>query len=137
MQAYSSGLRGQSAKLLFVGSNPTACSRNKMSWNYRILKHVDKPPKSLEKNYPNGVVWYGMHSVYYDENKKSNGCSGTISQLIGETPDELRKDMKRMLRAFKEPILAHKMFLDQEKKKNETSKSGNRSDAKSNKSKRA
>jgi len=26
MQAYPSGLRSQSAKLIFVGSNPTACS---------------------------------------------------------------------------------------------------------------
>lgn|SRR5690348_3200265 len=101
-----------------------------MAWNYRIIKHVDKPPKSLEKNYPNGVVWYGMHSVYYDEKGNPNGCSQNTVQLTGDMPNELKKDMVRMLRAFDKPVLTYQMFLDQGKKKNEAIKSGSRGNKK-------
>ena len=34
-----------------------------MSWNYRVIRHVDKKTKE---------VWHAIHEVYYDESGRAD-----------------------------------------------------------------
>jgi len=97
-------------------------------WNYRILRHVDKPPKCLEKNYPNGVVWYGIHEVYYNSKDVPDSCTQNPAKLLGEEAVDIKIDMKLIQKAFDKPILEYSYFvnLGRKKRKNETAKSSNR-----------
>lgn len=136
MQAYPSGSRGRSAKPLYVvGSNPTACSiGERMSWNYRILKHVDDAG-IFKSHYPNGIIWYGIHEVYYDKNGEPELCSSDPVKVLQEDLEFIKTDLKMMLKATSKPVLNYSLFKDKEK--NETLKSSDRRNAQGNKRERA
>jgi len=56
-----------------------------MTWNYRILKHMDDKP------------WYGLHEVYYDkEYKIVNYTNDAI--VVGDSVQEILRALKMMLK---------------------------------------
>ena len=65
-----------------------------MSWNYRIIqKNVDE------------FVSFEVHEVYYRPDGSIEGWSENPVIPYGETPEELKKDLTKMLQAFEKPIL--------------------------------
>ncbi|MEX2530047.1 MAG: hypothetical protein WD960_04675 [Gemmatimonadota bacterium] len=55
---------------------------------------------------PDGAVdeWFGIHEVYYLENDGSAVTQEPIP-VVGETVEELRETLERMLTAFDQPLL--------------------------------
>lgn len=56
-------------------------------WNYRIIKHKTK----------RGVVWYGLHEVYYKKNgkidlwsPKPSAMGDTVKDLVGSLAMQIR-----------------------------------------------
>jgi hypothetical protein len=71
-----------------------------MSWNYRVIKRI-------ERHHHGNEPVYTINTVYYDN------PGGQVTQWsdepvwpVGETVDELRSDCEKLLRAFELPILA-------------------------------
>jgi len=65
-------------------------------WNYRVARGTD----SLS-----GSDYYVIKEAYYDEAGKIDGLSQEICFPMGESLEELRCDLKMMLRALKKPVL--------------------------------
>lgn len=70
-----------------------------MTWNYRVIKHVDT-----------SETLYSIHEVYYDENGKPKMVSNEPVSVIGETPQELLKDLERQKEALMLPVLEYDLF---------------------------
>lgn len=68
-------------------------------WNYRVIK--------TQNNYPSGATeeGYTVHTVYYNSCGQITGVGETSSSPFGNTPKELKQDIKRYLDAFKKDIL--------------------------------
>ena len=62
-------------------------------WNYRVIKTKDG-----EDDY------YQVHSCYYTDNKL-DGTSVEPAKAAGNTLEELRADLQRMLDALDKPII--------------------------------
>ena len=61
----------------------------KMTWNYRVVNK-------------NGN--FGIYEVYYDENGKANAWSQDPMDPYGESLEELKADLKRMMMALERPL---------------------------------
>ena len=55
-------------------------------WHYQLMKHVDK----------SGEIWYGIHE-YFNMND-DNAWTEQPVRVSGETPEEVKKILGRMLR---------------------------------------
>lgn len=73
-------------------------------WNYRVLKHGDGDT-------------YAIHEVYYEhprgtvEGPVPHSCTENPVAPLGEgSPEDLRRDMEMMLRAFDYPVLNYDDF---------------------------
>ena len=65
------------------------------TWNYRVLKHGAE---------------YAIHEVYYD-GPVPHSCSEQPAAPLGlYSPEDLRRDMEMMLRAFDYPVLNYDDF---------------------------
>ena len=60
-----------------------------MTWNYRV--------RNVNGN-------YGIYEVYYDKNGKPNAWSQDPMEPYGESLEELKDDLKRMMTAFEKPL---------------------------------
>lgn len=65
-----------------------------MSWNHRILRHLDD----------RGVPWYVLHEVYYTDGDIDCWTEKETAPF-GETFQDLRKGYKLMGLAFEKPVL--------------------------------
>lgn len=67
-----------------------------MSWNFRVMKCVHK-----------GETCFRIHEVYYKTNSDSevDGYTEDGVAALGETVDELREELQRMLLALDKPVL--------------------------------
>lgn len=78
-----------------------------MTWNYRIVKRVNKPTKRNGLKEP--VVWYAMHEVFYHKHgKKYIADSRTLEPdaVIGDTREECIEQLEMMLKdAKKAPVI--------------------------------
>lgn len=72
------------------------------------MKHVDKNPLHIKDpvNIPETYTWYGIHEVYYHENKV--GYSANSMPLSADSVEDLESTYKMMGEAFKKPILDYK-----------------------------
>jgi len=79
-----------------------------MSWNYRVIRTVNKIPELLRKNHPDvgEFDFYTIHDVYYDDNKDVVNV-GRESPVIGDSIDELRLVLQKMLEACDKPYFDH------------------------------
>lgn len=62
-------------------------------WNYRVLA-----------NQEHKVTTFGIHEVYYEHGKPVSYTEKSISPY-GESAKELKKCLKMMRRALKEPVI--------------------------------
>lgn len=66
-----------------------------MTWNYRVLRKSDEP----------GETVYRIHEVYYADDGSIDGWTVEPVQPLGESPSELREDIRYFLSAFRKPVL--------------------------------
>ena len=68
-----------------------------MTWKYRIVKHT----------YPaDGHVYYDIREIYY--NGSDLGWTKDSKTPIGDTPKDLKTDLKMMLKALDLPVLVER-----------------------------
>jgi hypothetical protein len=67
-----------------------------MTWNYRILKHTPQPD----------ITYYAVHECYYTDDGSDNGYTEMPVWATGETIEELRSDLTRMLQALHRPVIS-------------------------------
>jgi len=76
-----------------------------MVWNYRVCKH--------------GKNWFEIHEVYYKDKKlRFMEFITTEGEISRESIEELKSDLKAMLRSLEEPILDYKKICSKFESKN-------------------
>jgi hypothetical protein len=78
-----------------------------MSWNYRVVKKVNKIPILLKKNNPDlgdFDVFYEIHDVYLDESLDIVNI-GRISFPMGDDVESLQWSLERMMEACSKPVI--------------------------------
>ena len=63
-----------------------------MTWNYRLVKHDDTPPKTKSGEY----VYYGLHEVYYNDDG-SIYLYAPDAEVVGDSPEEMASTLQMML----------------------------------------
>ncbi len=69
-------------------------------WNHRVVHRYHEE---------NDTHTYHIHEVYYDENGSIEGWTESAIEPFGETPSELREDIRHFIKAFQKPILIAKI----------------------------
>lgn len=81
------------------------------SWNYRVMRHVEKDNQSGMES-----EWLAIHEVYY-QSKSINDLEVTSAdvgftenpvKMTGESVEELRDMLTKMLKALEKPILEYR-----------------------------
>ena len=75
-----------------------------MTWNHRVLKRVYSPGEKCEETH------YQIYEVYYNEEGKPTSCTMEPDYPTGESINELREDLERMIKALEHPILNYEDF---------------------------
>lgn len=75
-----------------------------MTWNYRIIKHVQ-----------DDEVYYGVHEVFYNANRQPSGYSVQPVFIVDEVPGEshllaCRDVIAKILDGVNKPVLEEKDF---------------------------
>lgn len=70
-----------------------------MIWNYRVMQRVE-----------DGEAIYTIHEVYYNDNDVPVLCTKDSIFALGDSVEELKKDMTLMMQAFRKPILNYDSF---------------------------
>ena len=65
-------------------------------WNYRAIR---------KSHGESDTDTYQIHEVYYDKDGNIEGWTESPVKPLGETPDELREDIRFFIKAFQKPIL--------------------------------
>lgn len=71
-----------------------------MSWNYRVIRHIDAE----------GNESYMVHEVYYTPEGRPQMYTVNGVAPYGESLDELRKDVERFAAAVEKPVLTSADF---------------------------
>ena len=67
-----------------------------MVWNHRVFKETQ----------PGGTPWYTIREVYYPKiGGKPDSWTADAIAAGGETVEELRDELQRMLRATEQPVI--------------------------------
>jgi len=69
-------------------------------WNHRVIHRYHEETDSHT---------YHIHEVYYDDNGFVEGWTESAMEPFGETPSELREDIRHFIKAFQKPILIAKI----------------------------
>ena len=64
-------------------------------WNYRVMRHTDAF----------GRVFLGIHESYYNDEGEVTAWTDDLSAPAGETIEELRGDLEKMIRALEYPVI--------------------------------
>jgi hypothetical protein len=72
-----------------------------MYWNHRVVRRVWHPGTDREE------TTYAIHEVFYGLSKKPIPTADPID-VSGESVEELRETLQRMLRALDKPVLDYK-----------------------------
>jgi hypothetical protein len=68
-------------------------------WNHRVVRRT-----VMEFDQP--VEWFGIHEVFYGSSDESDpGWTDEPISVEGESIDELRETLERMLRALDRPVI--------------------------------
>src|SRR4051812_5696242 len=77
-----------------------------MPWNHRVIKTVHPIPGTSESE-----TFYQIHEVYYDKDANiPTSCTVTAVAPGGETIDELRAELERMLKCLDKPSIDMEYF---------------------------
>jgi len=79
-----------------------------MTWNYRVVRKNVYMGKTVSPE-----VQFGIHETYYDGDKPT---AITTDQMrpYGETLEELKNDLSKMMIALEKPVLNWEDFKDKE-----------------------
>lgn len=72
-------------------------------WNHRVVFHPDHK-------------FYAVHEVFY-KNGEAWGYTVDGDTPMGETVEELKEDLQRMLKCLEKPVLTYGLITDKEKNK--------------------
>ena len=67
-----------------------------MGWNHRVMKHKDGEDD-----------FFTIHEVYYDKEGKVDGYTTKGSSAGGNSLQELRENLERMLRSLDKEVLIY------------------------------
>jgi len=70
-----------------------------MTWNHRVVKYETR------NLFGDPDVGYSIHEVFYDNNGNVQGMTSNPVKPWGDTKDELRLELMRMLDALTKPDL--------------------------------
>ena len=70
------------------------------TWEYRVVERVASRP------HIDDAMWHEIIEVYYDDDGKLDATSDKIYP-VGDTVDDLRKDLELMLTAISKPVISH------------------------------
>lgn len=70
------------------------------SWNYRVVKRKS----------PNDIITFAIHEVFYDDNDIPASITDTPSWPLGDTLEELKKDLEHYQKALFKPVLKYEDF---------------------------
>ena len=70
-----------------------------MGWNHRVMKH---------EKADGGDDWYQIHEVYYDSKREPDSWTADGISPGGNTLEDLRDELIRMLEATEKEILIYK-----------------------------
>jgi hypothetical protein len=81
-----------------------------VSWNYRILKHIDYINRGLKKD---KIIHYGLHEVYYDSDNKPHRCTKHPIDFGGfSSPEDLISQLELALRDCRKHSVLDYKFID-------------------------
>ena len=66
-----------------------------MGWNYRLVRHTAEQ----------GQVWFEIHECYYNKDGTISAWTEDPCHPSGETVEELRSDLERMMQALDYPVI--------------------------------
>jgi len=75
-----------------------------MGWNNRVMRRthsVDHDGKTIKED------CFEIHEVYYDDNDDIEGFTEDAIAPCGETIEELRQELQRMLDCLDKPLLIY------------------------------
>jgi len=67
-----------------------------MGWNHRVMKHKDGEDD-----------FFQIHEVYYDKNGKVDGYTANGTSAGGNSLDELRSELQRMIDSLDKDVLIY------------------------------
>ena len=76
-----------------------------MSWNYRVMRHVDSVPDWVPETGGGKETWLGIHEVYYDAMDNVTSYSMHPQAVVGESGEVLKDILQKMLEACEKPVL--------------------------------
>lgn len=70
-----------------------------MVWNHRVIRHDE-----------GGETWYAIHEVFYEDPEDDSTASWTLTEIppVGDSLENLRLCLQRMLMALDKPVLVIK-----------------------------
>jgi predicted RNase H-like HicB family nuclease len=80
-----------------------------MPWNFRVVKKK-------------GDLGYGIHEVFYKDNGDIEAVTQDPVEPLGETFEELKKDLQRMLDACKKEVIDYDRLFPKSSRKSDSSK---------------
>ena len=66
-----------------------------IKWNYRLMRHTDAF----------GREYYAIHEAYYNDVGEVTAWTDDAASPMGQTLEEVREELDRMLRAIDYPIV--------------------------------
>jgi len=75
-----------------------------MTWNYRVLRQVERLADGRE------FIHFGIHEVYYDDSGVPSTCTASPCAPFGETLEEIRMDAGMIIAALELPVLEYDSF---------------------------
>jgi len=66
-------------------------------WNHRVVKRI-------VREFDKDVEWFGIHECFYGPSDESGWTDEPIT-VEGESIDELREALERMLRCLDRPVI--------------------------------
>ena len=68
-------------------------------WNHRVVKRIVREAGE-------DVEWFGIHECFYERSDESDpGWTDEPIAVGGESVDELRETLERMMRALDKPVI--------------------------------
>ena len=76
-----------------------------MTWNYRVMKHVDSTPDWVPNRESDTETWFGIHEVFYDAEQNVKSYSLNPQAVIGESMEVTKDILQKMLEACEKPVI--------------------------------
>jgi len=71
-------------------------------WNYRTVEMIDRHT---------GEKYYVIKEAYYNSNNEIHSLTEGVCNPQGDSVENLKGDLKLMLRALKKPVLVERNFI--------------------------